>query len=305
MSDREHDTAKKWAVGVELAADHLGPIRLASALTAGDDVEDLTVGVHVLPNQELLHPLVNHDEARAIREQVTADVGRVIMAEGFSTQRVRVELVEDDRVERGLAECAERLGVDALIVGRRARRDEDPIVRLGEVTRRILRQLPVPIIVVPPDFGDEDDRGLGEGPIVVGVDLSDHCMAAVLFAAELARRLDRELVLAHGTQAFQWGVSYIPAETMERLQAQTREGAANQLREWVAPLGIGPARQHVFMGDPAKHLLELSHAEDAALLVTGSRSLGPVERLFLASVSSEVAAAASCPVAVVPGPRGS
>ena len=55
------------------------------------------------------------------------------------------------------------------------------------------------------------------------------------------------------------------------------------------------------MGDPAKRLLELAQAQDAALLVTGSRMLGPVERLFLSSVSSEVAAAASCPVAVVPG----
>ena len=176
-----------------------------------------------------------------------------------------------------------------------------PIVRLGEVTRRLLRRLPVPVVVVPPDFGEADDPGLGDGPIIVGIDLSEHCEGAAVFARDLAARLGRELILAHGTQAFHWGVSYIPAATMEKLQEQTRETAGNKLREWAAPLGLANARQHVFMGDPAKNLLQLAYDENASLVVTGSRLLGPVERLFLASVSSEVAAAAACPVAVVPG----
>ena len=136
--------------------------------------------------------------------------------------------------------------------------------------------------------------------MIVGVDLSEHCAAAVRFGADLAARLGAPLLLAHGTQAFHWGVSYIPAATMDRLQEQAREAAANELREWAAPLGV-EAEHRVFMGDPAKKLLELGWQLDAPVLVTGSRLLGPVERLFLASVSSEVAAAASCPVAVVPG----
>ncbi len=88
---------------------------------------------------------------------------------------------------------------------------------------------------------------------------------------------------------------------MDRLQEQTRDVAEARLKEWAVEVGLEHAKHHVFMGDPAKRLLELAHSEDAALLVTGSRMLGPVERLFLSSVSSEVAAAASCPVAVVPG----
>jgi nucleotide-binding universal stress UspA family protein len=299
MPDSQSEGAKKWGIGVELAEDHLGPVRFVAELTEGS--QDLNIGIHVLPNQELLHPLVNHDEAREMRELVSKDVSEVLTREGLSEARTRVELVEDDEVERGLGECAERQGLDALIVGRRAKRDEDPIVRLGEVTRRLLRRLPVPLVVVPPDFGEGEDPGFGEGPVIVGVDLSEHCTAAVVFAKFLADRLGRELILAHGTQAFHWGVSYIPAATMERLQKQASDAAGNQLREWAAPLGVSGARQFVFMGDPAKNLLELAVAEEAAIIVTGSRQLGPVERLFLASVSTEVAAAASCPVAVIPG----
>ncbi|PRQ03459.1 Universal stress protein family protein [Enhygromyxa salina] len=299
MPDQQKSAVKKWGVGVELAADHLGPLRLVAALTEGSD--DLTVGVHVIPDRELLNPLINHEEAQQIRQQVAKDVAEVMTRAGLDVERVRAELVEDDQVERGLSESAARLGVDALVVGRRAKRDEDPLVRLGEVTRRLLRRLPVPVVVVPPDFGVDDDRGLGEGPIIVGVDLSEHCNEAAKFAAALAARLDLPLLLAHGSQAFHWGVSYIPTATMERLQNQTREAAGAKLREWAAAQGLGHAEHHVFMGDPAKHLLQVAHAKDAAMVVTGSRMLGPVERLFLSSVSSELAAAANCPVAVVPG----
>jgi nucleotide-binding universal stress UspA family protein len=291
---------KTWAIGVHLADDHLGPVRFAAALI-NISPEDRGVAIHVLPDPKLLGPVVTPQEIREIHERISIDVAQLLANEGLPHDRADVELVEDETIDRGLAQCATRLHAGALVVGRRARRDDDPVVRLGEVTRRLLRRLPVPVIVVPPDFGDERDRGFGQGPIVVGVDLTDHCTAAVLFAADLARRLDRPLLLAHGTQAFHWGVSYVPTATMQRLQTQAVGVAANALREWAAPLGLTDVEQRVFTGDPAKHLLQIAADEDATMLVTGSRMLGPIERLFLASVSSEVAAGASCPVAVVPG----
>ncbi|NJK31386.1 MAG: universal stress protein, partial [Deltaproteobacteria bacterium] len=87
--------------------------------------------------------------------------------------RARGRLPRPDLLER-----AAMLELDALLVGRRARRDEDPIVRLGEVTRRVVRKLPAPVIVVPPDFGDDARDLLGSGPIILATDLSDHCIAA-------------------------------------------------------------------------------------------------------------------------------
>jgi nucleotide-binding universal stress UspA family protein len=301
-------SAKQWGIGVELAEDHLGPVRFAATLTQNRP-EDLALGLHVVPDHQRLHPFVTHEDAVEIHKRAIRHVTEVMAKEGLEGERVRVELIEDDEISRGLGEAADRLRLDALIIGRRAKRDEDPIVRLGEVTRRVLRRLPTPVIVVPPDYGQSRaenqggsaDRGLGEGPVILATDLSDHAGPAARFAQELALRLDRELLLVHGTQAFHWGVSYIPAATMDQLQAQARKAAAHKLEQWAAQLGITGARTHVFMGDPAKQLLQLAYTEDAAMLVTGSRMLGPIERLFLASVSSEVAAAASCPVAVVPG----
>lgn len=291
--------AKTWAIGVHLDQDHLGPLRFAAALISVA-AQDRGVAIHVLPDSKLLGPVVTPEEVLEIRQRIQVDVAQLLTKEGLAPERSQIELVEDDTVDRGLAECAAKLHVSALVVGRRAKRDDDPLVRLGEVTRRLLRRLPVPLVVVPPDFGDERDRGFGDGPILVGVDLTDHCTAAVLFAADLAKRLDRPLLLAHGTQAFHWGVSYVPTATIQRLQAQACNSAGNALREWAAPLGLTNVEQRVFTGDPAKNLLQVAADEDAAMLVTGSRMLGPIERLFLASVSTEIAAGASCPVAVVP-----
>jgi nucleotide-binding universal stress UspA family protein len=293
------EAAKTWAIGVHLDQDHLGPLRFAAALISVA-AQDRGVAIHVLPDSKLLGPVVTPEEVLEIRQRIQVDVAQLLTKEGLAPERSQIELVEDDTVDRGLAECAAKLHVSALVVGRRAKRDDDPLVRLGEVTRRLLRRLPVPLVVVPPDFGDERDRGFGEGPILVGVDLTDHCTAAVLFAADLAKRLDRPLLLAHGTQAFHWGVSYVPTATIQRLQAQACSSAGNALREWAAPLGLTNVEQRVFTGDPAKNLLQVAADEDAAMLVTGSRMLGPIERLFLASVSTEIAAGASCPVAVVP-----
>ncbi len=292
------DVAKTWGIGVTLAEHHGGPLRFVAALL-GVATEDSAVAIHVMPNAEFLHPLVEGRELISLRERIAIDVAQLLTQEGL--ERATAAIVEDDRVDRGLVERATHVHLDALVIGRRAKRDEDPLVRLGEVTRRLLRRLPVPLVIVPPDFGESDDRGFGEGPIVVGVDLEDECTAAVLFAMDLAARLDRPLLLAHGIPATPWGVSYLPAEVLDRIRMESRDKAANALREWAAPLGLASARQRVFMGDPAKLLLQIAAEEDATVMVTGSRRLGPIERIFLASVSTEVAAGAGCPVAVVPG----
>jgi nucleotide-binding universal stress UspA family protein len=300
MVQSKQPSAKTWGVGVELAEDHLGPIRFAATLTQLRP-DDLQIGIHVMPAQELLNPRVTVEDAEEIRKRAKQHVAAVMAGEGLRGDRIRVEMVEDSEIERGLSEAAARLSVDALIIGRRARRDEDPIVRLGPVTRRILRRLPTSVIVVPPDYGARGDRGLGKGPVILGVENEEHEASAVEFARDLAARLDRELLLAHGTSAYHWGVSYMPDTTMTQIEQRAREDAELRLQTWAAERGLTDARQHVFVGDPVKQLLQLAFNEDAAVLVTGSRRLGPVERLFLASVSSEIASAARCPVAIVPG----
>jgi len=56
----------------------------------------------------------------------------------------------------------------------------------------------------------------------------------------------------------------------------------------------------VWEGDPAEAILEASRAEQADVIVLGSRSRTNLRRLVLGSVSSQVAKLATCEVVVVP-----
>ncbi len=288
--------SKTWEVGVELSEDHLGPLRFVAALAQPDD---RIVGLHVMPEAVRLHPLSKPEHLATIRAQVESDVALLLERAGASS-RIEVEVVEDDHPELALTEYAEREHVEGLIVGRRARRDEDPLIRLGEISRRVLHRLPVPVIVVPPDFG-EDGAGLDPGPVLLATNLDEHCAVAAKFAKQLAARLGRPLLVAHGIEAFNWGVSYIPAETFEVMLEQARTRASAKLHAWVVEQGLEGASELVFLGDPARNLSSLVDDHQAALLVTGSRKLGPIERIFLASISSELAASTRCPTAIVPG----
>jgi nucleotide-binding universal stress UspA family protein len=284
---------KTWGVGVELSEDHAGALRFAACLAGGNDT---IVGVHVLPDLQRIHPLISREQAKAMREQIAADVTLLLERAGAENQK-RIVAVENDKPEVALIEVSEREQFDALILGRRARRDDEPLIRLGEICRRVVRKLPAPVIVVSPDFG-EGDSGVDAGPVVLATDL-ERGAASAEFAKLLAARLGRPLLIAHGIEAFNWGVSYIPAETFETMLEQARTKASARLHAWVAALGLVGAEEVVFMGDPARNLAQLVEDRRAAALVTGSRQLGQVERIFLASISSELAASARCPVAIV------
>jgi nucleotide-binding universal stress UspA family protein len=56
----------------------------------------------------------------------------------------------------------------------------------------------------------------------------------------------------------------------------------------------------IWEGDPAEAILEASRAEEADMIVLGSRPRTSLRRLVLGSVSSQVAKSATCDVLVVP-----
>lgn len=57
----------------------------------------------------------------------------------------------------------------------------------------------------------------------------------------------------------------------------------------------------IWEGDPAEAILDAASAEQADLIILGSRPRTNIRRLILGSVSSEVARRATCEVVVVPG----
>jgi nucleotide-binding universal stress UspA family protein len=117
------------------------------------------------------------------------------------------------------------------------------------------------------------------GSIVVGVDGSEHAQRALGWAVEQAAVMHRPLALVQcAPHAEAPGILTAAARTVEFLDD-----------------GVG-FTVHRVDDDPRDVLGEL--ANDAALVVLGSRGRGSVRTALLGSVSASVARAAACPVVV-------
>lgn len=136
------------------------------------------------------------------------------------------------------------------------------------------------------------------GAVVVGFDGSPHSTRAVVWAGNEAAARHAPLLLVHvldepGPPASRSAPDGPP---VDQLVAAAVERAA------VGHPTLAVDTQ-VVSGDPAAALLDLGEA--AALIVVGSRGLGPVRTRLLGSVSATLATRCACPVAVVrPYPLG-
>ncbi len=183
---------------------------------------------------------------------------------------------------------------DLLVVGARGVGGLGALL-LGSVSDQVLRHSTVPVAVVRPAPSPRADQW---ARIVVGVDGSEHSQRALSWAIDEARARRVSLQLVHGWSLPAMEVPYVANLSI----VESSEGA---LLEHALAAIDDQERSDVQItsrlvhGDAGNVLL--SAAEDAALLVVGSRGLGGFKELLLGSVSHRVALHAPCPVVVVPG----
>jgi nucleotide-binding universal stress UspA family protein len=139
------------------------------------------------------------------------------------------------------------------------------------------------------------------GRIVVGVDGSPTSVRALRFADEAARLRGASLQVVHA-----WTVPYLGfAGRSGALSQELIDGVAAQaaetLRESLRRASIDPHRQSVemWLNEGAPNLSLLQAANDADLLVVGSRGYGGWKGLLLGSVSTQMVTQSPCPVAVI------
>jgi nucleotide-binding universal stress UspA family protein len=149
----------------------------------------------------------------------------------------------------------------------------------------------------------------GRKRVVVGVDGSDGSRAALAHALEDASRRGAavEVVSAFEAPTYYWLSPYqVPLIPLEQVEAEVRRAVESVVQEVTGELAdeISPMPRvtvHVAPGSAKTALLEA--AEDADLLVVGSRGHGAVGSLLLGSVSLACALHAPCPVTIVHATR--
>ena len=194
-----------------------------------------------------------------------------------------------------MTDLAERRDVDSIVVGSPHR---GPVGRtlIGSVAEGILHGAPCAVTVAPRGYSEQDRRSLGL--IAVAYDGTPEAKAALAPARALAEASGaavRVLTVVAPPVALPGVVGYTPVEPPEPDRV-----IAEAVRE------LGPevsAESRKLDGPPARTLAKA--CEDGVdLLVAGSRGYGPMMRVLLGSVSTQLIAEAPCPVMVVPRPEG-
>lgn len=276
-------TANSWIVALDLRDRSRGALAFAGWLgAAGESV----VGAYVL--EAWSRPYIRGD----VEADLRAAAARAAQALGCRPPE-RIVTEEAETAEAGLARMA--FGAAGLIVGRVAAHPRRALSRLGPVARRLLRQLPAPVVVVPPTL-----VRVAAGPILLATDLGPASDDAALFARDLAARVGRDLEVVHVGEDFYEEDDEVRDPVWQRARDAYRAEVAQDTERWAAAQGLAAAPRHLRHGDPVLELADLAEARDAALVVVGSRRLGLPARFFLSSTASALAGLAACPVAVVP-----
>jgi nucleotide-binding universal stress UspA family protein len=139
--------------------------------------------------------------------------------------------------------------------------------------------------------------------IVCGVDHSSGARAAARFAAGLADRLARRLVVVYVVQPpIPQSELGMAARTDDYVVIEGLRNAGESLLEEVAQ-ELGPGRDvltELRFGGASEALGSVAASARAELVVVGSRGLGSVGSLLLGSVSRRLAVHGPCPTVIVP-----
>jgi len=285
----------RWIVGIDFKGRCGGTLQMAAWMRehARPSVPQAFVGVHVL--DERLHRVMVK-EATVDLPPMAADTVRRLVAESALDEPL-TEIRADwaGSPEEGLALAAAHPDVTGILIGRAAGVAATSLRRLGRSARRLLRRLPAPVMVIPPDLKRAE---IGAGPIILATALDATSVTAARTARELAVALGRDLLVVHVDDTF-YEIPVIAPEAIIPWTTTPRR-AVGEVVEWSRANELGSAHVHLVEGERITTLLQVARDRDAPLIVCGSRRLTLGERLFTSSTGSELARMADRPVLVVP-----
>ncbi|MEU7902683.1 universal stress protein [Actinoplanes sp. NPDC049118] len=243
---------------------------------------------------ERLAALRSATELRArLSHGVGGHVREVVERHGATDVPVTTEV----RYGHPTRELIREAGADALlVVGSRGRGSLAGSL-LGSVSQSSIRYSQGPVVVVRA----RRPRPTA-APVVVGVNGSTESVHALRFAHDAAIHRGATLRVLHAwTPPYMGfaGAAWLPPEAIDDLVAQATATLRDAARRAGVDVTQAPVETHLVRGPPAPALLEA--AENAGLLVVGSRGYGGWKGLLLGSVSAQSVTRAMSPVVVVRG----
>ncbi len=137
--------------------------------------------------------------------------------------------------------------------------------------------------------------------ILVPTDFSDSSKLAVRYAAEVAKAMEAQILLAHVTEApFDYEAYGLGPETVSRIRQDLRKTIDEQLDAIRVEYGCGDdCTLHVREGTPSLELVDLAKREGVDMIVIATRGESGIKHLVLGSTTERVVRMAECPVLTV------
>lgn len=208
-------------------------------------------------------------------------------------------LVAERSPARALSEFAETTGADAIVLG--SSRDAPAgQVRAGRLARRIVQGAPCAVAIAPAGLRDSPQARLTR--IGVAVDGQPESEQALIAAAELARSSGASLLAIAAVDAPDPVIGQFGASAERLVRESLRSSAQHALEHAaeMAPPGVELQTRLHADGPVAVSLATVATEAKLDLLVVGSRAFGPIRRVLLGSVSSDLMGHAPCALMVVP-----
>ena len=151
------------------------------------------------------------------------------------------------------------------------------------------------------------DEEICSGPVLAPVDFSPHSAAALLWAAECARRFDAPLLVLHVVHDLGAAPGYYSKTGDEGYLRRLEESAEEMLDEFLGRVrrdhpeldDVSELRTELVVGLPANRILEVAARSGTRMIVMGSQGRTGLAHLLLGSKAERVVRLSPIPVTIV------
>ncbi|HEX5997141.1 MAG TPA: universal stress protein [Jiangellales bacterium] len=236
-------------------------------------------------------PMLVAKSAEEAAQEILREARTRLVARGHGD--LDVSMIARHGFPRGVL-LHEAAGARALVVGRAGAGRVKELV-LGSTSLACATHAKVPVVVVPATWWPTEAE---QRIVVVGVDGSPRCKAAIEFAFEAASRWKARLVAVVAVRAHPASAGSPSLDQFDESKAS--DMLADQLSGARARFPEVEVNEAVLPGSPGDVLVD--QAEGADLVVVGGRGHGVVTGALLGSVAQAVLHRVNRPIAVVHQP---
>jgi len=264
-----------------------------SALDAAIAVADAHgATLHVLYVADTNQPSLANIEGQ-VRDVLESE-GETVVDEAASTARRAGVEAETDVVQGGpsrtILDYVDDRAIDLVVMGTRGQRNVQRLI-LGSVTERVVRNSPVPVLVVPP----ESTVAYPPESVLVGTDGSAGAGEAVGEAIGIATAADATLHVLSVLESTLLGIDVRSASAAEERERRDEEELASA-RERATDAGLSSVETATEEGDVVDTLNDYAADHGIDLIVVGTHGRTGIDRRLLGSVTEDLLRTADVPV---------